>query len=66
MPDSLAGFTSGPEWAAKELVPPVPKFAMLCPRLAKIEPAEAAALDAAWDRWTTDFVYRLTRGANPN
>lgn len=56
---------SGPEWAAKELVPAVPSFVALCPKLAKIAPEEAAKMDAAWKKWQTDFVYRLTKGANP-
>jgi hypothetical protein len=62
----LNGFTSGPEWSAKALVPPVPKFTALCPKLAKIAPEEAARYDAAWLKWEQDFVYRLTRGANQN
>lgn len=62
--DTLARMASGPQWAAQDLVPPVPVFSTLCPRLAKIAPDEARKMDEAWKKWTADFVVRLTRGSN--
>jgi hypothetical protein len=63
--DTLARMASGPQWAARELVPVMPSFRIICPRLAKIAPDEAVAYDAANEKWRQELMVRLTGGSAP-
>lgn len=64
--DTLSRYAPGPNWSVQALVPTVPVFSKICPKLAKIAPDEAVAYDSAWKKWEVDFVARLTRGALPS
>ena len=62
MADSLNGLNTGPQIPAPDVCPPIPRFSMLAPKIARIDPDGVAAYEQAMDRWVKDFNFRIQNG----